>query len=188
MSSTYILYNIVPLGFLFLLMYIFIDILLDYFRKSKSSNVRRILIYSFLFYCISLIQIKFGGITIPPQNPNDIHSSFLSSNDWFGIYDTMHINISIWSSILLFIPLGIYLTVLIHSNNLKKLGFMIVISCLGIDISRLLFEWFGLVMSHYNMMEIIYLLCNIAGGILGFILVNFARKAILSDNVSEAEV
>lgn len=140
MSSTYILYNIVPFGFLALLVFIFLDICLDFFRKTKSSHVKRILLYSFLFYCISMIQVKFGGITLPPQHPNDIHSTFISTNAWFGIYDTLHSNRSIWSSILLFIPLGIYLTVLFHLNKLGKTILIIIICCVGADISRLILE------------------------------------------------
>lgn len=188
MSSTYILYNIVPFGFLALLVFIFLDICLDYFRKTKSSHVKRILLYSFLFYCISMIQVKFGGITLPPQNPNDIHSTFISTNDWYGIFDRMYSNRSIWSSILLFIPLGMYLTVLFPLNSLKKTILIIIVCCLGIDISRLLLEWFGYVMRHFNMMEIIYLLCNIVGGILGFIFVNLVQKASHSKYVSESKV
>ena len=54
MHSTYILYNIVPLGFLILLVYIFIDIFLDYFRKVGKINKKRVILYSFIFYINTL--------------------------------------------------------------------------------------------------------------------------------------
>ena len=183
MHSTYILYNIVPLGFLILLVYIFIDILLDYFRKANRSNLRRVLLYSFLFYIISLIQIKFGGITLPPQNLANNNSSFISTNDWFGIYDTMYANVSIMGdslaifyNVLLLIPLGIYLSVLFNLNSLKKVISIVILSCMGIKISHLLFVWLGLVMKDFNSMDIISLLFNILGGILGFLFVKLTIK------------
>gem|GEM_PF-6851648 len=45
--STYILHNIVPWGFSLLLLYIFIDIFLDFFRKPRMSHTKRIILYSF---------------------------------------------------------------------------------------------------------------------------------------------
>ncbi len=183
MYSTYILYNIVPLGFLILLVYIFIDIFLDYFRKANRSYLRKVLLYSFLFYLISLIQIKFGGITLPPQNPADINSSFISTNDWFGIYDTMYANVSIMGgslaifyNVILLIPLGIYLLVLFNLNSSKKVISIVILSCMGIEISHLLFEWLGLVVKSFNSMDIIYLLFNILGGILGLLFVKLTIK------------
>lgn len=81
MHTNYVLYNIVPLGFLILLVYIFIDVFLDYFRKVKKSNLRRVILYTFIFYLISLIQIKLGGFTLFPQNPADNSRSFITTND-----------------------------------------------------------------------------------------------------------
>lgn len=176
--STYVLYNIVPLAFLILLVYIFIDILLDYFRKVKKSNKKRVILYSFIFYLISLIQIKFGGFTLF-QNPKDDSRSFISTNDWFGIFDTMNFEISIWSysvifyNVILFVPLGIYLLFLFNLKGNKKAISIVVLSCLGIDFARLLLGWLGLVMGSFGDEDIIYLLFNILGGTLGIFLVKY---------------
>lgn len=185
MYSTYVLYNIVPLAFLFLLIYIFIDILLDNFRKVKKSNKKRIILYSFIFYLISLIQIKFGGFTLP-QNSTDNHRTFISTNDWFGIFDTMNFKISMWSysamvyNVILFIPLGIYLFFLFnHLKSNKKAISTVVLSCLMIDLARLLLGWTGITISSFGYIDIIYLLFNISGGVLSIFLakytVNFIR-------------
>lgn len=185
MYSTYVLYNIVPLAFLFLLIYIFIDILLDNFRKVKKSNKKRIILYSFIFYLISLIQIKFGGFTLP-QNSTDNHRTFISTNDWFGIFDTMNFKISMWSysamvyNVILFIPLGIYLFFLFnHLKSNKKAISTVVLSCLMIDLARFLIGWTGITISSFGYIDIIYLLFNISGGVLSIFLakytVNFIR-------------
>ncbi|MEK3981374.1 hypothetical protein MKY37_20385 [Psychrobacillus sp. FSL K6-2836] len=182
MSSTYIVYNIVPLGFLILLVYIFIDVLLDYFRKPKSSNLKRVILYSFLFYVLSLIQIKFGGITFPPQNPSDNMSDFIFTGDWFGIFDTMHFNIYSWSfsavfyNLILFIPLGIYLIVLFNIKSNKKAVSIVVLSCVGIEIFLLLFDELGLVLGSTNLLTIINLLTNTIGGFIGLIITRQTLK------------
>ncbi|MCH7320487.1 VanZ family protein [Solibacillus sp. MA9] len=184
-DSTYVLYNIVPLGFLILLVSIFIDVFLDYFRKVEKSNKKRFILYSFIFYLISLIQIIFGGFTLP-QNPADTSSRFISTNDWFGIFDTMHFNISIWSysaifyNVILFVPLGIALLLLFNLKSNKKAIAIVILSCLVIDFARLLFGWAGLTSRGYGNVDMIYLLLNILGGVLGIFLVNCAVNLIRS--------
>ena len=182
MHSTYTLYNIVPLGFLILLVYIFIDIFLDYFRKVEKSNKKRVILYSFIFYLISLIQIKFGGFTLP-QNSADNSRSFISTNDWFGIFDTMNFKISMWSysamiyNVILFVPLGIYLFLLFNLKSNKKAISIVILNCLVIDVARLLLGWTGFTINHFG---IIYLLFNILGGVLGICLVKYAVNFIRS--------
>lgn len=185
MYSTYVLYNIVPVVFLILLVYIFIDIFLDYFRKVKRSDRKRVILYSFIFYLISLIQIKFGGFTLS-QNSADNSRSFISTNDWFGIFDTMNFKISIWSysamfyNVILFVPLGIYLLLLFNLKSNKKAISIVVLSCLGIGFTHLLLGWLGLVMGSFGDEVLIYLLFNILGGTLGIFLVKYAVNLIRS--------
>lgn len=196
MYSTYVLYNIVPLAFLFLLIYIFIDIFLDYFRKVKKSNKKRVILYSFIFYVISLIQIKFGGFTLP-QNSADNHREFISTNDWFGIFDTMNFKISMWSysamvyNVILFIPLGIYLFILFDLKSNKKAISMVILSCLAIDVARLILGWTGITINSFGYLDIIYLLFNISGGVLSIFLVkytvNFIRPYKLISQTKIAE-
>lgn len=149
--SQHILYNIVPWGFTLLLLYIFIDILLDFFRKPKTSNMKRIIFYSFLFYLLSLIQIKFGGITLPIQTQTD-DLSVTIPNGWFDEYydmylkGTMNVPSAIFYNLLLFIPFGIYLSILFRLNSLKKVVPIVILSCIAIEILRFVFESFGLVL------------------------------------------
>lgn len=190
MYSTYIVYNIVPVGFIILLSFIFIDIFLDFFRTSQRSNVKRGLLYSFLFYLLSLIQIKLGGITYPPQNPDDTARRFFPTGDWFGIFDTIHFNISLWSfsaiiyNVLLFVPLGIYLSTLFNVKSIKKAISIVFLSCIGIETLHLLFAKFGLVIGGTNILTLIYLEFSIMGGILGFLLVALTTKLIKSNKTS----
>ena len=181
--STYVLYDIVPLGFLILLVYIFIDVFLDYFRKVIKSNKKRVILYTFIFYLISLIEIKFGGFTLP-QNPADIRKTFISTNDWFGIFDLMNFKISMWNysamvyNVILFIPLGIYLFLLFNLISNKKAISMVILSCLVIDVARLLLGWSGFTISNFGNTDIIYLLFNVLGGVLGTFLVKYAVNYI----------
>ncbi|WP_075618001.1 VanZ family protein [Paenisporosarcina indica] len=191
MHSTYILFNIVPLGFLILLVYIFIDVLLDFFRKVKKSNLKRVILYSFIFYLMCLIQMKIGGFT-HPQNPTDNSRTFISTNDWFGIFDELNFNISIWSysavlyNVILLVPLGIYLFILFKLKSNKKAISIVVLSCVGIEIFRLLFDEFGLVLGGFNALTIINLLINIVGGITGFIIAVLTLEMINSyKNISD---
>ncbi|MER2171376.1 MAG: VanZ family protein [Psychrobacillus psychrodurans] len=194
--STYVLYNIVPLTFLFLLIYIFSDIFLDYFRIVKKSNQKRIILYSFIFYLISLIQIKFGGFTLL-QNPADSSRTFISTNEWFGIFDTMNFKLSMWSSsamvynVIFFIPLGIYLFFLFNLKNNKKAISIIILSCLMIDIAQLFLGWTGITINSFGYLDIIYLLFNISGGVLGIFLVkytvNFIRSYKLNSQIKIVE-
>lgn len=185
MDSTYILYNIVPLAFLFLLIYIFIDIFFDYFRKVEKINKKRVILYSFIFYLICLIQIKFGGFTLP-QNPADISRTFISTNDWFGIFDMMNFKISMWSyssmvyNVILFIPLGIFLFLLFNLISNKKAISMVILSCLVIDVARLLLGWTGFTISSVRYLDIVYLLFNISGGVLSIFLVKYIVNFIRS--------
>ncbi|WP_229386910.1 VanZ family protein [Lysinibacillus sphaericus] len=183
--STYILYNIVPFGFLILLVYIFIDVFLDYFRKEIKSNKKRIILYSFIFYLISLIQIKTGGFTLP-QNPADNGRRFISTNDWFGIFDTMHFHISIFSysalfyNFILFVPFGIFLLLLFNLKSNKKAISIVVLSCLVIHFAHLLLGRSGFTKSHFGNMDIFCSLFNVLGGVLGIFLVKYAVKYIHS--------
>ena len=171
MRSTYIVYNIVPYAFILLLVFIFIDVFLDYFRKVRKSNKKRILLYSFIFYLISLIQVKFGGFTVF-QNPADTSSSYISTNDWFGIFDTISHRISFWGysaffyNVLLLIPLGVFLSFLFNKNSKMKAMLIVIITCLGIHYSSVLFGSFGLTRGVINV-DIIYTLFNILGGVFG---------------------
>lgn len=185
MHSTYVLYNIVPLAFLILLVYIFIDVLLDYFRKVEKSAQKRVMLYSSIFYVISLVQIKLGGFTLH-QNPADDFRNFISPNDGFGIFHTMHFNISLWSysalfyNVILFVPFGIFLILLFNLKSNKKAISIVILSCLVIDVARLLIGWSGFAMSNFGNKDMIFFLFNVLGGVLGIFLVKYAVNYIHS--------
>lgn len=183
--STYVLYNIVPLAFLILLIYIFIDVFLDYFRKKEKSNNKRVVLYSFMFYIISLIQIKFGGFTVP-QNPADTSRRFISTNDWFGLFDTLHYNTSIWSysailyNFILLVPFGIFIVLLFKIKRYTLAISIVILSCLGMDLSCLVLGSVGLTASHFGYTSMIYLIFNILGGVFGILLVKYVANIIHS--------
>ena len=185
MHSTYVLYNIVPIAFLILLVYIFIDVFLDYFRKVEKSAKKRVILYSSIFYVICLVQIKTGGFTLP-QNPSDNGRSFIFTNDWFGIFDTMHFNISIFSysalfyNFILFVPFGIFILLLFNLKSNKKAISIVVLSCLVIHVARLILGSSGFIMTYFGNTDIICLLFNVLGGVLGIFLVKYTINYIHS--------
>ena len=190
MHSTYVLYNIVPLAFSILLIYIFIDVFLDYFREAGKSNKKRIILYGFIFYVISLIQIKFGGFTLY-QNPADSSRSLISTNDWFGIFDTLNWHISIWSysafiyNVILFVPFGIFLLLLFNLKNDKTAISIVMLSCFVIDVARLLLGWAGFTSDNFSHMDILYLLLNVWGGVVGIYLVKYVASFIRSYKLND---
>ena len=189
---TYILYNIVPLGFILLLIFMFADIFLDYFRKTQKEYKRRVFVYSWIFYLLSLFQIKSGGLTLPPQDFTNLNTTFIPTGEWFGIYDTLYLltsnghPLSLFYNIVLFIPFGIYLSALFNMNRLKRIAAIVILGCIGIELVHLLLESIGLVMRSYNLQKIGMLTMNIFGGIFGSLLVVFIRlksKNLIKDAV-----
>ncbi|MER2006408.1 MAG: VanZ family protein, partial [Psychrobacillus sp.] len=121
-----------------------------------------------------------------PQNSADIHRTFNSTNEWFGLLDTMNFKISMWSAsamvynVILFIPLGIYLFLLFNLKSNKKAISLVILSSLVIDIARLFLGWTGITINSFGYLNIIYLLFNISGGVLGIFLVKYTVNFIRS--------
>ncbi|EON72582.1 hypothetical protein [Lysinibacillus sphaericus] len=94
---------------------------------------------------------------------------------------------AVFYNVLLFIPLGMYVA-LFNLHNIKKVIAMVIFSCMTIEISRLLFSGLGLVVPRHTGMEIGYMLLNILGGILGFLLGKATIKIFnLQKQTMEAE-
>lgn len=185
MHSTYALYNIVPTAFFILLIATFIDVFIDKYRKVGKINKKRIILYSFIFYFICLVQIKIGGMTLA-QNPADQSRNFISTNDWFGVFDTLYFKISIWSysafvyNVIIFVPLGILLILLIGLKKYNITISIVVLSCFLINVIHLLFEMNGFTMRTISNLNLIYLFFNILGGTLGVFIVKYVKKFFYS--------
>jgi len=179
---TYILYNIVPFGLIVLLIYMFVDIFLDYFRKTQKEYKKRIFMFGFGFYLLSLLQIKLGGLTLPPQNITGLNDKFISTGDWFGIYNTLYFHsfyvypLGMLNNIVLFIPFGIFLTKIFNVNRLNRLVVLLIFGCIGMELLHLLLEWFGFAMRTFNWSRMGVLVLNIFGGILGYLLLLMIRR------------
>lgn len=100
----------------------------------------------------------------------------------------MHFNISIWSysalfyNVIIFVPFGISLLLLFNLKSNKKAISIVILSCLVIDVARLLLGWSGftITISNFGNKDIIYLLFNVLGGVLGIFLVKYAVNYIHS--------
>lgn len=192
MHSTYALYNIVPTAFLILLIAIFIDFFIDKYRVVQKFNKNRVILYSFILYFICLVQIKIGGITLA-QNPTDESRSYISTNDWFGIFDTLNLNISVWNysaiiyNVILFVPLGIFLILLFNVKKYNLVISIVVLSCFVIDGVRLILGLNGFLMRINSNLSLIYLLFNILGGVLGVYIIKFINTYKLNVQITSSD-
>ncbi|WP_235867634.1 hypothetical protein [Ureibacillus chungkukjangi] len=132
---------------------------------------------------LSLIQIKFGGITLPLIDPADSQSTFIYEGAWFGLFDIMHFNISTFSysaifyNLVILLPLGIYLSVLFKIKNSLKAFSIVTLTCIGVELIHNLFGKMGLVIGGMTIIPIvIILLINIIRGIIGFLIAERALK------------
>ncbi len=180
MQTAY-LYNIVPFGFTLLLIYMFIDISLDYFKNQKKSYLRRIILYTFIFYLLSLIQIKTGGFNLFPNSTPNVDVFFITNKIWFGVYELIQLEVSrgymaVIYNLLLFVPLGFYILTIFDVQSIKK---MFTITALGfvcfIIIYSLLYS-FDIIIDSLNILDCIYLLFNFAGAMLGFFIAQSAKR------------
>lgn len=191
MHSTYALYNIVPTAFLILLIAIFIDFFIDKYRVVEKFNKNRVILYSFIFFCICLIQIKIGGITLA-QNPADESRSYISTNDWLGIFDTLNLNISVWNysaiiyNVILFVPLGIFLILLFNVKKYNLVISIVVLSCFVIDGVRLILGLNGFLTRINSNLSLIYLMFNILGGVLGVYIIKFINTYKLNVQITSS--
>jgi hypothetical protein len=188
MWSTYYVYNLATSGLLILLLYIFTDLLIiDYFRKTKRNNARRVIFYSFIFYLINLVQLKTGGIVLPLQNENDTARSFHYVGDWFGIYDTLVIKTSYFNSfslilnLLLYIPLIIYLAYFLNRNNLKKMILIVLITCLGMQLVKVALGGIGLIIPQgFGFVQNVLIITSILGGLIGILIFKIPKRNIIT--------
>lgn len=192
MHSTYALYNIVPTAFLILLIAIFIDFFIDKYRVVEKFNKKRVILYSFIFYYICLVQIEIGGITLA-QNPTDESRSYISTNDWLGIFDTLNLNISVWNysaiiyNVILFVPLGIFLILLFNVKKYNLVISIVVLSCFVLDGVRFILGLNGFSMRTISNLSLIYLMFNILGGVLGVYIIKFINTYKLNVQITSSD-
>ena len=179
MDSHYFVYNIVSYGIILLLVYMFIDIFLGYFRKEEKTVGKRIFFYSFLFYCLCLLQIRLGGVVLPLPNESDSSRAYSSTGGLFSFFENTYFTMMMmsWSTfgiwnLLLFMPLGFYAATLFQVQQVKKaLGFLVFCS-IGIEILRSLLGSIGLIMatSSVDSLSLLFIFLQVTGGSLGFYL------------------
>lgn len=181
-DSTYIIYNLVPFGITLIFILIFIDVFVDRYRKESIINTRRGFLYIFYFYLLCLMQVKIGGISAPLINQNDMSSRFIYTNEWFGIFNIINMKITGWNvealvyNFLIFIPVGIFITILFNVKSNKRLFAILSFSCLIFVIFYITFERIGLVQNPLTIIDICYLVVNVSAGFTGFLFVEFIAK------------
>ncbi len=119
--------NFVPIVTLLLVIYIIYDLI----RHKTADIIRRVILYSFIFYIIYVFQYTTGGFHIPPQEYfreltfQPIPFQFVS--DWQQAYRSRGFDWFFWNSLrfslfnlIMLFPLGVYMPVLFRVHNLKK--------------------------------------------------------------------
>jgi len=153
---------------------------MDYFRKTKRNNLKRLIFYSFLFYILNLVQLKTGGIVFPKINETDSSQTFHYVGYLNGIYNTIFFKtsytsfFSLFYNFILFIPYGAYISIYFNVKSLKKGILSVFLLCFGIEVVRFVFDYLGLVIKQGFDMSVILL--NISGGILSFLLFKLIKN------------
>lgn len=162
------------LGLLILAAYIILDL-----TKNRGTGlVRKVVIYSFVFYILLVFQQTTGGLHIPPL-PVTYRTvlfqplPFRFIADWLELYRQGVTDWRLWYSVrasvfnvFLLFPLGIYLPLLFFVHSLKKAALFIALSSLTIEVYQVVFTCTGLVRPRiFNVDDI---LLNTLGGIVAF--------------------
>ncbi|WPK12775.1 hypothetical protein R6U77_03470 [Lysinibacillus louembei] len=179
--TTSFIYNVVPFGIILLLVYAFIDIFLDYFRKSQTDKVHRFVFYGFLFYLINLVQIRWGGLIFPAKN-TDTLNVLVSSNasKTNTIYETLYTvaasyhSLAIIYNMLLWIPVGIFAALLFNKQPLKKSLVIVLISCFSLELMEFALAYFGFIFKSTSLLNIL----TLAGSMLGVVIGTWIVKTL----------
>lgn len=166
--------EITPIGILLLIGYIIVDCI----RQKTSNLLRRVILYSFLFYLLFVVQYTTGGFHFPPQEHfygtaifqwvpfyfvSDLLQTYqLRGADWY-FWDSVQIT---FYNLIMLLPLGVYLAVLFNIRTIKKAVLIILSVSFAIEIYQVAFSYFGLVFPRsFNVDDIIL---NTLGGTVGY--------------------
>ncbi|MCT2534730.1 VanZ family protein [Aquibacillus koreensis] len=176
----YSIYDVVVLGSLLLILYIIVD-----FIRNKTRNlIRRIILYSFVFYFLNVVQLTTGGIVIPPQKdfvPTTQLIPFYFIGDLFSMYRSNGLDWFFWNSLkltffnfIMLMPLGIYLSLLFRVKRVSKALLIIFLVSLSIETIQFSFAYLGLVMGRgFNIDDLIV---NTLGGVIGFLIFELIKR------------
>ena len=158
----------------------------DLFRNRTRGILKRLIMYSFIFYVINVLQVTTGGINIPPREEFQSVSfqliPFRFLLDWLQLYQSRGLDWFFWNSVRLsmynlhlLLPLGIYLPTLFNIITLKKVAFFLMLVSLTIEIYQSVFSYFGLVFLRTSNIDDILL--NTFGGVIGFYVYQVALRS-----------
>lgn len=165
--------DILPIGVIVLIIYIVIDLV----RNRRKGFIKRVLFYSFLLYLINVFRVTTGGISIPPFQYSAVDFQLIPFSfiiDWAREYSIRGFSWFFWNSVklsalnvLLLLPLGIYLPVLFHVKDVKKVLLITFLISITIEIYQAIFSFFGLVFI-VRTTNVDDLILNTFGGLIGF--------------------
>lgn len=172
MTSMFILF-----GSIGLTIYIIVDLI----RKRFDNILRRLIIYSFIFYLIIVAHLTIGNIQIPPSTGfvsiQLIPFHFIS--DWFLVgqagdwFFWNSVKLSFYNLIMLY-PLGVYYGLLFNSNSLKNTIKFVFLTSLTIETLQLILTSLGLLFRRG--FDVDDLILNTIGGVIGYLSFRLIKK------------
>lgn len=185
-SKLLLIFDVVEIGLVFLILYIIID----FIRNRTSNLLKRVIIYSFVFYILNVIQLTTGGIYIPPQKefiPQFQLVPFYFIGDWISIYQNKGFDWFFWHSVklsfynlIMLFPLGVYLSVLFRVKRSSIAILTVFLSSLIIEIYQVVLAYLGLVGGRtFNIDD---LLLNTLGGSAGFLTIMLVTRLFESNH------
>lgn len=170
----YTIYDVGLFGTIILLLYIMID-----FIKNRTKNlIKRVCLYSFIFYMLIVARLTIGSIVIPPFKDNMINIQLVPLyfiGDLYQMYQNTGLNWQFWNALkltffnfILLMPLGAYLVFLFKLQRKFKALLIISFVSLTIETMQLSFTYLGWITARgFNIDD---LLINTLGGYIAFLL------------------
>lgn len=169
-------FDIVAVGTLFLIIYI----LYDFMRHGTQKLLRRVMIYSFIFYALNVLQLTTGGVNIPPENNNLDWNTYFQLTPFYFLLDLFvhyqvrgldwffwnSVKLSLYNLIMLF-PLGVYLPVLFGIKSLRRVTLYATMISLTIEVYQVILSYTGL--TFYRTFNVDDILLNTLGAVIGFL-------------------
>lgn len=183
-ETLYTKYSVIAVGLVLLIIYI----IYDFIKNKRQFLIRRIILYSFLYYCLVVIEQTTGGIIIPPKQ-DFVHGMasyqfipFHFVGEWMSGYYADGMNWRLFNSmkltffnIILLFPMGVYLA-LFGMKNFKIAFIIIFLTTLTIESYQILFSYFGL--TNRRIFDVDDIILNSLGGMIGFFISLYTVKVL----------
>ncbi|MBU9719982.1 MULTISPECIES: VanZ family protein [Bacillaceae] len=155
-------------------------IIIDFARNRTKGLLKRLLLYSFLFYLVNVIDVTIGHVGISPFVDGYLSVQLIP---FYFVKDILLHEIGSWhfwnatklsfNNFIMLAPLGVYLTILFDVKKVRNavtIGFLV---SLFIETYQLILTYIGLTFRTFNVDDLIL---NTLGCVLAFIVARTLKE------------